>query len=269
MKIKSIAALCKKNKHIVLFEKLDHDGELIQYIGDGVAVYPLADMPPLDKESALTIFDVPEKQRADWLVETVASAPREIIFDDFVDGERPVEPENIGVAIRGKVLVPIITSRGLVLIDNRYLAPISDARDVLELYERFTTSGTPYIVAKAGLLLQAVIAPVDVISSDFTSQLQKLAKQCELSLTLREQEAEERRVRETETQTTFDENEDISFDNKTEVKELKYHTCSYCGASLDHGEKCDCTESRQAWQAISCSAGKNDKTENAKRGEIL
>lgn len=64
MKIKSIAAICKKNKNIAIFERYSDDGDILtQYIGDGSAVYPVVGLPQLDKESLLTIFDVPEKDR--------------------------------------------------------------------------------------------------------------------------------------------------------------------------------------------------------------
>ena len=68
MKIKSIAAICKKNKQVVLFNRYSDSGTISQYIGDGSAVYPISGLPELDEESILTIFDVPEKQREDWLV---------------------------------------------------------------------------------------------------------------------------------------------------------------------------------------------------------
>ena len=68
MKIKSIATICKKNKQVVLFNRYSDSGTLSQYIGDGNTVYPISGLPELDEESILTIFDVPEKQREDWLV---------------------------------------------------------------------------------------------------------------------------------------------------------------------------------------------------------
>ena len=47
MKIKNIAAICKKNKTIVLFEKHSESGDtVIQYIGDGGAAYPVTGLPP-------------------------------------------------------------------------------------------------------------------------------------------------------------------------------------------------------------------------------
>lgn len=56
MKIKSIAAICKKNKNIAIFERYSDDGDILtQYIGDGSAVYPVVGLPQLDKESLMTL----------------------------------------------------------------------------------------------------------------------------------------------------------------------------------------------------------------------
>ena len=76
MKIKNIAAICKKNKYAVIYERYT-EGGVVQYIGDGAATYPVTGLPALDKESLLTIFDVPEKQREDWFVQ-VAGIPSRI-----------------------------------------------------------------------------------------------------------------------------------------------------------------------------------------------
>ena len=40
MKIKSIAAICKKNKNIAIFERYSDDGDILtQYIGDGYGIF--------------------------------------------------------------------------------------------------------------------------------------------------------------------------------------------------------------------------------------
>lgn len=164
MKIKSIAAICKKNKNIAIFERYSDDGDILtQYIGDGSAVYPVVGLPQLDKESLLTIFDVPEKDRDNYFVKTLG-VPAGISFEDTDETERHVEREGISIIYSGRTLKPIRTTRGLVFIESRYLSPVADVLDVLELYERRTAEGTPYIVAKAGFLLQAVIMPYDVIN---------------------------------------------------------------------------------------------------------
>ena len=164
MKIKSIAAICKKNKQVVLFNRYSDSGTLSQYIGDGNAVYPISGLPELDEESILTIFDVPEKQREDWLVR-YRDIPEGISFEDTDATEKIIEQGNLSIVYSGKTLKPLQTRRGLVFIESRYLSPVSDVLDVLELYERVTPFGAPYIVAKAGFLLQAVIMPCDVIRS--------------------------------------------------------------------------------------------------------
>lgn len=190
MKIKSIAAICKKNKQVVLFNRYSDSGTLSQYIGDGNAVYPISGLPELDEESILTIFDVPEKQREDWLVR-YRDIPEGISFEDTDATEKIIEQGNLSIVYSGKTLKPLQTRRGLVFIESRYLSPVSDVLDVLELYERVTPFGAPYIVAKAGFLLQAVIMPCDVISAQFVQRLQELTRQCAVSLDLREQEREQ------------------------------------------------------------------------------
>lgn len=143
MKIKSIAAICKKNKNIAIFERYSDDGDILtQYIGDGSAVYPVIGLPPLDAESLLTIFDVPEKDRDNYFVKTLG-VPAGISFEDTDATERQVEREGISIIYSGRTLKPIRTTRGLVFIESRYLAPVADVLDVLELYERRTTDGAP------------------------------------------------------------------------------------------------------------------------------
>lgn len=90
MKIKSIAAICKKGKQVILYNRHESGGTLQQYIGDGMTAYPVSGLPELDEESVLTIFDVPEKQREDWLVRVMA-APEGINFEDTDVNEKMIE----------------------------------------------------------------------------------------------------------------------------------------------------------------------------------
>ena len=108
MKIKSIAAICKKNKNIAIFERYSDDGDILtQYIGDGSAVYPVVGLPQLDKESLLTIFDVPEKDRDNYFVKTLG-VPVGISFEDTDETERHVEREGISIIYSGRTLKPIL-----------------------------------------------------------------------------------------------------------------------------------------------------------------
>lgn len=124
---------------------------------------------------------------------------------DAEETERHVEREGISIIYSGRTLKPIRTTRGLVFIESRYLSPVADVLDVLELYERRTAEGAPYIVAKAGFLLQAVIMPYDVINQQFVESLQDLTRECEFSLS-----EKERREREARDRFTFTEPEQCS-----------------------------------------------------------
>ena len=217
MKIKSIAAICKKNKNIAIFERYSDDGDILtQYIGDGSAVYPVVGLPQLDKESLLTIFDVPEKDRDNYFVKTLG-VPAGISFEDTDETERHVEREEISIIYSGRTLKPIRTTRGLVFIESRYLSPVADVlfRNRRKVNARRTAEGTPYIVAKAGFLLQAVIMPYDVINQQFVESLQDLTRECEFSLS-----EKERREREARDRFTFTEPEQCSLNVDPDTGEV-------------------------------------------------
>ena len=162
----------------------------------------------------MTIFDVPEKDRDNYFVKTLG-VPAGISFEDTDETERHVAREGISIIYSGRTLKPIRTTRGLVFIESRYLSPVADVLDVLELYERRTTEGTPYIVAKAGFLLQAVIMPYDVINQQFVESLQGLTRECEFSLS--ENEGREREARD---RFTFTEPEQCSLNVDPDTGEV-------------------------------------------------
>lgn len=157
MKIKSIAAICKKSKVIHLYTKRE-EYSVMQYIGDGSAAYPLDGVPELDAQSIMTIFDIPEKQRDDWFIKE-QDLPEGINFGDTDFSEKMLEPEKIQLVMLGKVLKVLRSSHGVILIDSKYIAPVMDTSEVMEFYERVTPSGERYVVIKAGFLLQAVVFP--------------------------------------------------------------------------------------------------------------
>lgn len=142
MKIKKIAAICKNAKRIKIFEKDD-----LQYIGTGSVIFPLYGLTTLD-------------------------------FEDCADFENLLEPSKICINYNGKNIMPLETSQGIVFIDSSLLAPIQDESELMELYERTTTDNEPYIVAKAGFMLLAIIMPFKVIDEKFCKNLQELALKC-------------------------------------------------------------------------------------------
>ena len=135
--------------------------------------------------------------------------------EDTDETERHVEREGISIIYSGRTLKPIRTTRGLVFIESRYLSPVADVLDVLELYERRTAEGTRYFVEKAGFLFQAVIMPYDVINQQFVESLQDLTRECEFSLS-----EKERREREARDRFTFTEPEQCSLNVDPDTGEV-------------------------------------------------
>jgi hypothetical protein len=77
----------------------------------------------------------------------------------------------------GMELLPLKTSAGLVFIQEKYLSPL-DELEYMRLFERRSGGGGVYIVAKVGMLLQAVILPVDVVCDRLVYQLGELTELC-------------------------------------------------------------------------------------------
>lgn len=176
MKIKSVAAICRKDKMIILREE-NRSGEIIQYIGDGQAAYQVNGLSELDMESVFTIFDVPEKDRAKY--HTVRGAfPAGIKADDWCPEEKQVHEPKLTISHGGKDWIPLETPEGMVFIESRYLAPLSDSRQDLSLFARKAEDGSAYIVAKAGLLLQAIIIPANIVTDEMVEALGCLYWKC-------------------------------------------------------------------------------------------
>ena len=169
MKIKKLARLCAARKNIWAY-----DGGRAQFVGDGCAVYPVYGLPELDEESLMVIFDVPEDKRKDYIFRR-NPVPEGMNFEDVDDAENVVD--RLPLEIGGSVMLK--TSRGLAMIDAKYLEPIADEEQV-ELYERASRDGGQYIVAKSGFGLLAVIQPMTV-TEEFARQLLELAEMAEVA----------------------------------------------------------------------------------------
>lgn len=143
MKVKTLAALCRKNKAFCLYDRVTASGEVSgQWLGDGRAVYPIAGLPYLEEESIYTLFDITDKQQSKILFRH-EPLPGGINFEDVDPDEQPLDREKLSLAVDGKILEPLQTRRGVVFIDATYLSPLADAADMLELYERHTEAGAP------------------------------------------------------------------------------------------------------------------------------
>lgn len=186
MKLKTLAALCRKAGVFYLYDRITPDGEVAeQWLGDGGAVFPLYGLPHMQENNLFTLFDITDKQR-EKIFFRHERLPEVINFGDMDANESMLDREKLTIGHAGRVLRPLQTRRGLVFIDVAQLSPLADLADTLELYERQTESGGTYIVAKSGFMLMGVVMPYNIIEKGFVEQVETLARQCRVALDTKE-----------------------------------------------------------------------------------
>lgn len=97
--------------------------------------------------------------------------------DDTDPAERALSDDDFSIIYGGTELKPLKTRNGIIFIQQKYIAPLEDVLDVVQLYERVTPDGQTYIAAKAGLLIAAVIFPYSVINEKFVKRLEEVARE--------------------------------------------------------------------------------------------
>lgn len=177
MKLKKVGAICNADGHFYLMDQKDDEGNIVyQWLGDGKAVYPMVGLPVMDVENICAMFDISEKRR-DKLVMREMDAPDTMRWEDTDPLERQLDDPKLCLRYDGMELLPLKTTAGVTFIQEKYLLPL-DGLEYMQLYERKTTAGGMYIVAKIGMILQAVIMPMDLPNMEFMNTLNELMQQC-------------------------------------------------------------------------------------------
>lgn len=184
MIIKHVASICKRDRCMILYDDKSSEN-VAQWLSATGAVYPLQNMPKLDEKNIFTVFDITSKQ-----IEKITfrrdTLPEKIDFRDVVECENVLEPNGIEIGTDGKTLIVLHTSQGIRFIDKEYLRPLSDYdMDILRFYERTSTGGQLYIAVKAGMMLEAIIAPFNAVNDKFVEKLQEITKDCEIALSIK------------------------------------------------------------------------------------
>lgn len=202
MKLKKVGAICNAAERYYLYDVRDEDGETVrQWLGDGSAAYPLAGLPYMEMENVCTMYDLAEKKQ-DKCFMRHDEAPKGMNWEDAAVGERQLEEPKLCVRYEGRDMLPLRTSEGITFIQEKYLAPL-DNLEYMQLFERRTEGGGVYIVAKIGLLVQAVIMPTNIVNDDFMDRLDDLADQCRVVLRKRQDLSREREYAESGEQGTL------------------------------------------------------------------
>lgn len=175
MKLKKVAALCNSAAAYHLYDQVDSTGAVeTQWLGDGSAAYPLHGLPYLSEQELYRMFDVPEKKQ-DKVYFDHGALPEALCVDDFCAGEQLAEDMDVTISYGGTVLLPLSYPGGLLYIQSRYLGPLEDQADLLQLYIRRTESGARYVAAKTGMLLVGIVFPYVHLRESFSAKLDEIA----------------------------------------------------------------------------------------------
>lgn len=177
MRMKKIAALCNAEKRYYLMNQKNAAGETVyQWLGDGRASYPLVGLPYMELENICAMFDITEKKRENLFLHQ-SDARETINWEDTDITERPIKEPKLCVRYEGRDLLPLETSEGITFIQEKYLDPL-DSLEYMQLFERGFKGGGLYIVAKIGMIIQAVIMPMKLPDKSFMELLDDLTRRC-------------------------------------------------------------------------------------------
>ena len=169
MKLKKIESLIKRSKSVAIVE---NGGAF--WLGNEQAMYPTY-FEHMDFDTLMTVFDLDEKKRES--ITAVASALiARADTSDTCAGELPLKRHAMRIAW-GKPLLALyvgLDAREIFYIDERFLEPVSDAKDGVELYLRRDRIGQPYIAIKSGMLLIGLVEPEAVVNKLMLEQLKTL-----------------------------------------------------------------------------------------------
>lgn len=86
MKLKKVAALCSSANAFCLFDRVDGDGVVTQWLGDGCCAFPLHGLPVLSEPELYRMFDVSEKKQ-DKIYFNHSALPEGLNVEDWCRSE--------------------------------------------------------------------------------------------------------------------------------------------------------------------------------------
>ncbi|MBQ9269694.1 MAG: hypothetical protein IJ206_09290 [Oscillospiraceae bacterium] len=181
MKLKKVAALCKKHKQAAIFQQWKYPSTggprylAKQFISDGYAAYSAYGLPELTKESLLRIFDVKEEDFEKWRV-SVDELPDSLDFRDDIDDEIRIETFYWPVVRNEETIYVFGTEgNGVLFVKEDYIAAAGESGYRTYFERRTRESGNPYIAVKNGVMLEAIILPVNILTESVVQDYRDLA----------------------------------------------------------------------------------------------
>lgn len=159
MRIKKIAASCKLHCQAILWDAVDADGVIKQWISSGAAVYPVDGMPYLQVEHLPTLLSLSNKDEEKMRLDQ-SKKPETIDLHDAVDKEAIAEPAEFSILHLNRELLPIRVHDETYFIDAELLEPITAEYKDTEMWLRRTEAGMTYFAVKAGLMCVGIVTPM-------------------------------------------------------------------------------------------------------------
>ncbi len=171
MKLKSVAAVCRSNKTLVVCRQ---DGR--QLVGNGHALYDVRGLPRMTPEEMLRMFDVKEDQVSNWYIPMERDEMPYNLTDDAPE-EEELHMDLPSIGYYGDVVQPMDTEDGeIIFVDKALLKPIDGKFP--RYFLRRKESGERYVVVKDGFLFEALIMPYDLITDELCEKLKRLWSAC-------------------------------------------------------------------------------------------
>ena len=175
MRIKKIAAQCVAARRMTLWDHVDRDGVMQQWITNGFAAWPLCGLPQLDEAHLPVVFDLTDKQ-VENMIFRHDNAPETIDFADAIAGEALASAAPVRIRWGDGVLQPVTAGGRTWMLDTDYLAPVTAEYDDFDYYLRHTPDGRPYFALKNGLLIVGIVMPMDNMDA-LAEKLAEIAEQ--------------------------------------------------------------------------------------------
>lgn len=172
MKLSALFKVCKKHKTIdIITGKNDRQWLLV----GSYSLYPMDGMPHIDKESLLTMMDVPEDEQGKWrILEIELSEYMTQFAQDNTEGDAVAQRTKTSIVLEDKEYQPFYTRYGMALVDVDMLAPLSDTAKVHEFFAR-EINGNPVLLVKTGFRLIAAIFRVKINDKEIADELKDVA----------------------------------------------------------------------------------------------
>lgn len=149
-----------------------------QWVSDGYAIYPLYTLPEFTPENLAEMYGITKKKQKEMSFKTIRNFPESLNFADMVKNEEMLLSYGFTFTSAGEVIEPFSTESGMpYFVNTDHLTPFADMQDI-DLYLRFSETGSPYIAVKQGMLLHGIILPIMLLKENFITKLSNFAVDC-------------------------------------------------------------------------------------------